>query len=381
MLGKRLNLHIYPSPFKFETRITKEVYSILAMNLVDEIIICGTWEKKLLKEEYIHKNIRVVRISTGLEKFRRNIFTAMLSSIIFNIKCFIKFSKEELSYINCHSLWVLPLSVYIKKKTKAKLIYDAHELETERAALKGIKQKIAKYLEKKFIRRANSIIVVGELIADWYKKKYNRTDVYVIKNVPLKNSVQLSNTKTDIFRNKFNIPSDHIIFIYQGLINYGRGIDIMLDAFTKVKDDKHLVVMGYGPYANRVKIAAKSIKNIHFHEAVKPQEIPLYTSVADCGVCVAENVGLSYYWGLPNKFFEYVYNGLPIITSNFPEMASIVKKYSCGWTIKPDVDELISLINNISFEDIKFKKQNLGLIKEDYNWEKEAKNLMKAFLA
>lgn len=174
---KKINLHIYPSPYKFETRINKEVNSIIEMDLADEIIIAGTWAIGLEEKEKQSDKIQIRRIKTFVDSFGKNLLTKIIGTFFFNVKTFFEFKKHKLTHINCHSLWVLPLCVALKVTTKAKLIYDAHELETERVSLDGIKQRMSKWLEKKLIYKAEFVIVVGNLIAEWYKKEYNIENV------------------------------------------------------------------------------------------------------------------------------------------------------------------------------------------------------------
>jgi glycosyltransferase involved in cell wall biosynthesis len=370
---KRVNLHIYPSPYKFETRINKEVNSIIDMDLADEIIIVGTWASGLQEVQQQSDKIQIRRIKTFVNTFNNNLFIKIVSTLFFNIKTFFEFRNNKFTYINCHSLWVLPLCVALKKTTSAKLIYDAHELETERVGLQGLKQKMSKWLERSLIKYVDITIVVGNLIAEWYKKEYNLEKVYVIRNVPLSTTVETE--KSNLLRQMFNIQSSDLVYIYQGIINKGRGIDIMIDTFSKVPENNHLIVMGFGALEDIIIKAAEKHKNIHFMPAVKPQDIPLYTSCADVGLIIAENFGLSYYYGLPNKLFEYLYCGLPVITSNFPEMEKIVNEYQCGWTIEPKTENLVTIINKMSPQNIKSKKSNFNSLYKDIHWEKEALKL------
>ena len=123
---KRVNLHIYPSPYKFETRINKEVNSIIDMDLADEIIIVGTWGYGLEEFEQQSDKIKIRRIKTVFDSYKKNFIVKILCTLLFNIQVFFEFKNHKLSHLNCHSLWVLPLSVFLKKITSAKLIYDAH---------------------------------------------------------------------------------------------------------------------------------------------------------------------------------------------------------------------------------------------------------------
>ena len=215
------------------------------------------------------------------------------------------------------------------------------------------------------------------MIAQWYKIQYNRKDVYTIRNVPLLENVTTS--KSNLLREKFNISNDDLIFIYQGIVNAGRGIEIMLDAFKKIEKRKHLVIMGYGPLQDLVIKESAIHSNIHFMPAVKPQEIPLFTSGADVGIFMVENVGLSYYWCLPNKLFEYLYCDLPVIGSNFPEIKKIIETYDCGWTKEPSIDNLEVVVNSIEMSDILSKKTRMQELQRNINWKSDAQNLTFCF--
>ena len=213
-------------------------------------------------------------------------------------------------------------------------------------------------------------------IAKWYEKEYGLSSVIVLRNTPESSKVICRNR---VFNDIFHIPENDLIFIYQGVINTGRGIELLNKVFSQVSFEKHLVVMGYGPLVGIVKEAAESTPNIHFLPAVSPQEIAHYTSGADVGLCMIENVSLSYYYCLPNKLFEYLHNGLPVIVSNFPDMVSIVKGFDCGWISDLSTEQLIILVNSISADALKEKRRGVMQARTEINWEKESELLIQAF--
>jgi glycosyltransferase involved in cell wall biosynthesis len=131
--------------------------------------------------------------------------------------------------------------------------------------------------------------------------------------------------------------------------------------------------MGYGEYENLIKKFASKYINIHFQDAVKTEEISIYTSSADIGLHVAENKSLSYYYSLPNKFFEYIHANLPVIVSEFPEMVNVLNKYECGWAVAPEnQNEFKNLVLSITFDDINKKSNQLRRCAEDFSWQKES---------
>jgi hypothetical protein len=131
-------------------------------------------------------------------------------------------------------LELLPLGYLLKFIYGAKLIYDTHELETEKSNLTGLRKKLSKWLEYLLIKKVDHIFVVSEHIADWYEKTYNITRPTILFNAPQVAHVK----KTNYFRDTFHLRDDQIIVLYQGGLAAGRGVNILFDAFKKKINDK-----------------------------------------------------------------------------------------------------------------------------------------------
>ena len=247
------------------------------------------------------------------------------------------------------------------------VIYDTHELETEKIGMTPFRKKISLMIEKFFIHYCDKVIVVGEAIASHYKKLYPKKDTPdIILNVPRLINVRKNNK----FRQLFGIDKNTIIYLYQGVLNQGRGIDIILKSFEKVKRaDIAVVFLGYGPYKELIKERTRKQHNIFFHEAVSPEELLEFTSSADVGLCLIENKCLSYYYSLPNKMFEYTMAGLPVITSKGYEMSKLVYNYGIGYSL--DESNFTDILENISWDSVSSMKGNLDKFKNKYNWENQ----------
>lgn len=369
------NFHIYPTPFTNESRILKETNSLLKLKLVSDIVIISTWKAPLPKTEEIDKYRKIIRVK-GISNYLpdHKIFK-LIKYIEFSLSVIFKLLFKKVDIVNCHSLMVLPIGVLIKFFKGSKLIYDAHELETERIGLHGLAQKVSKFFERKLIKFIDRIIVVSPSIAEWYKQAYNLDTIYTIKNVPNKREEITS----DILRKKFNLVEEDVLFIYQGLFGTGRGIDIYLNVFAKSSPNHHIVLMGYGDLEDKIKSLALKHKNIHFHPAVKPSEIIDYTCSADIGLCLFENHCLSHYYALPNKLFEYIMAGVPPIISDFPDMNDIISRHDCGWSVNVSQESLFETVNSITKEVIKHKKSELSNCRLEYNWENEEKHLIEVY--
>ncbi len=372
---KKINIHIYPSNIRHESRILKETKSIGDSGLVDKIFIIGMGGKDFKEFEHLDKKRTVWLIPFKIGGLPDYGFWRIFKYLEWMSKILIGLRKEKISLVTCHSLPVLPLGILFKIFKKSKVVYDAHELETEGAGVSKIRKIPSKIIERILINYVDSIIVVSDSIAEWYKNKYNLKKVYVVKNFPRRQKIKQNN----ILKRKFNIKEDEILFINQGVLGEGRGTEILLSVFSKLNPKKHIVFMGYGGLENEIKEYEKKFSNIHFSPAVKPEEVIDYTAGTDVGVHLAENICLSYFYSLPNKIFEYILSGIPIIVSNFPEMAKIVDENNCGWKVSVDKKSLRQLVEKISKEDIEKKKKNTLNCRDKFIWEEEGKKLVKIY--
>ncbi|MGJ0302849.1 glycosyltransferase [Aliarcobacter cryaerophilus] len=364
-----INIHIYPSNMTNESRIFKESKFISRNCDFEKIILLGIWKEGLNKDEQYEGNIYIKRVSLFNIK-KRSILYLYYFMYVF---VFIVLHRPKM--INIHTLEFLPLSL-IAKIFKIKIIYDTHELETEKANFKGFRKKISKIIEKTFIGFVDKVIVVGEAIADEYKKMYPKLDrPFVVLNTPNYKRTQ----KNDLFREKFNIDKEKIIFLYQGAISPSRGVEILLETFKET--DKVIVFMGYGSLVDKVKEYSFKYKNIYFHEAVKPEVLLNYTSSADVGFCLIENSCKSYDFCMPNKIFEYIMAGIPVIASDLFEMKKIINLYKIGVTIDyKNINILKEKINNISIENIDAFIENIEDFKKKFNWERQEETLREIYI-
>jgi glycosyltransferase involved in cell wall biosynthesis len=375
----RINLHIYPSPFKNESRILRETKSIISLGLADSVYIAASWTKGLAEEEDITDKIKVYRLRSVFNKLRKGSIGDIARFFAFMFQIVFKFrGKNKPAIVNCHSLSVLLVGVFFKIFYGARLIYDAHELETERNGVFGYRKSISKFLERSLIRRSDKVIVVCDKIAEWYVEHYPfmKDKIYVIRNIP--EALDKTSPITADLKKEFDIPASSLLFIYQGGFSNGRGIKIMLDAFAGIPD-KYVVFMGFGPLRELISEYSKTYPNIFLKEAVPPSVLIAYTRTADIGISLIENICLSYYYSLPNKVFEYSMAGVPLIVSDFPEMSSYVGHYKIGWSVNPDLEDLKAILNKIDKQTIDLIKPNFEKVYKEISWEIEQERLMGAY--
>jgi glycosyltransferase involved in cell wall biosynthesis len=370
------NLHIYPSYFTHESRILKETNSLAQTGFFDRIYIGALWKRSLSRTENLDAIRRVERLSF-LSSYLPNTFPwKILRLFEWELRVYLKFRKNKIGVFNAHSLSVLPLGVMFKKIRGCKLIYDTHELETEVQSCKS-QRIVYKIIERTLIHYADIVITVNDSIADWYRKSYALENVHVILNVPQRTVTKVRSK--DRLRSVLSIGTEEVLFIYHGILEEGRGINILLKCFAQAQHDKHIVFMGFGSLEKMIKQYTMNCPNIHLTPAVRPNEVVDYISSADVGISLIENTCLSYYYCLPNKLYELILAGVPAIVSDFPEMRRVVQNGRCGWALPVEVDALKTLVDGLTWEEIRDKKAAAQNYQSRFGWHTEEKKLIKLY--
>ncbi len=373
--GKGVNLHIYPSVIGLESRIFRVTEAIREWSIFDRVVIAGMHDGSLPKHQRLADGREIVRVASPIPSSRW--LPARLARFItWYAGCAWRLGRLPLACVNCHSLSTLPLGWLLKILTGAKLVYDTHELETETVTAKGAKRLLAKATEATFIRAADATIVVGPMIAEWYRRRYPGLEPVVVRNLP---ETGYRPERLNLFRERLGIPAEALIFFYQGLLEAERGIDVVLDAFTRVPADRHAVFLGLGTKEGRIREFAKAHANIHFLPAVPPDQVRNYTRSGDIGLCIGQPACLSYSYSLPNKLFEYMGSGVPALTTKLPEMAMLIEAADCGWTIDNDSEALARIVTSITREEAVRRGINGGRWTEANTWAKECETLKSVY--
>ncbi|MFD1446648.1 glycosyltransferase [Oceanobacillus profundus] len=366
--------------FKNDARVLKEAITLQKNGYSVKVI--ALHEQNLKKEDVV-SDIKVERISLITKKLPKLFLVQLIKYVELCIKTIYK--HKDFDIIHCNDLAPLPIAVIIKIfiNRRVKIVYDAHEYQTERNGLKGIKKTLSTLIEKVLIKKVDHVLTVSDGIAEEYKKKYKIDKPTIVYNCPF----FFQQKKTDIFREKFEIADNQTIYLYQGGLYKGRGLEISLEAFKQLDNENSkevLVIIGFGELEELVKSYAEKYSNIFYHDAVSPTDLLKYTSSADVGLCLIENTSLSYYFSMPNKFFEYSMVGLPVISNNVFELNKLVNKYNNGWILdKFSSVSLVKVIKRVGSvnNDKEFyeKKSNTQKIARIYNWETQEKVLLEAY--
>lgn len=372
-------LHLTHTDINKDPRIIKSIKAIDKLSWI-EVYGVGIQDsshnsRRFETKDSIDINSIALKLFSKKLTFLPNILRHLFTLLEFLLRSFFIINKFKPSVLHCHDTLALPIAILFKVfHSKLKVIYDAHELGSNRNGIDNFSSKIVYFFEKITWRFIDHFISVSPSIIKWYEEEYGRK-----KNTLILNSPEIETKKTENsngFRKKFLINDDEKLFIYVGEINKGRGITNLLEIFKDLKS--RILFLGYGPLVNKVKDFEKNYSNIHYHEAVEPDSLISLIQEADVGLCLVERVSLSDYFCLPNKLFEYAFAGLPVIASDFPDIKFLVEKYDLGFccdsgSIK-DVKKNIERYESI----IKISKNDLSKL-HDLSWQKQELNLINVY--
>ena len=376
--SRGLNLHLFPSPLNYYARVSKIGGTLIKHGVFDKVEIVGRHEDGLSEVEEIGDGVVIKRNRTWNPEYRQRLVVRLIVFLEWYIKVFWRYRKTAMSCVNCRSLAALPLGILFKVMNRCPLVYDVHELETETYMMTGLRRKVARLVEKLCIGWVDFGIFVSDSITDWYKNERGIERAYTIRNVP-RRCFHQNEGKNSVLRERFRIPDDAIIVIYQGLIAKGRGLEPIFEEFAVNGTDRHLVVLGKGVLVDLVKEYERTYENIHYVEFVPLSDLLNHTIGADIGIHLIENCCLNHYYCLPNKIFEYTMAGLPVIVSGFPEMKKIVGEFSCGWTIDETGGSLGEVLKELTLDKIEKARKGAFRAGEACCWEEEEKNLVQIF--
>jgi glycosyltransferase involved in cell wall biosynthesis len=286
---------------------------------------------------------------------------------------------EKADAYHSHDLNTLYVGAMCKKRTGAKLVYDSHELQTERNRMTKWWRRWAAWNEKRWLPYADAMIVASPPWIDINRKKYGQVpdiSVAVINTPELEDVGQPAD-----LRGELGIPADAPILLYQGSIQENRGIEPAIDAVTLL-DDVVLVIVGYGYYrpALEADVRKRGLSDrVKFFGPIPNNVLLRWTAAADIGLCNIVNSSLSYYTTLPNKLFEYIIAGIAVIGSDSPGIGRIVTEEGVGEVADPIDPEEIARATRTILRDIERYRTATKAAALKYNWGIEEQKLLDVY--
>jgi glycosyltransferase involved in cell wall biosynthesis len=286
----------------------------------------------------------------------------------YNIRLFFYLLFKKMDCICAIDLDSILPCYFISKIKKIKRVYDAHELfcEMKEIATRPGIYKMWKMIERFTVPKFTLGYTVNQPIADEFKKMYN-VNYEVIRNIALLRDIN-------------HLPKKEKFILYQGAVNEGRSFETLIPAMAAV--GCKLIICGDGNFMQQAQQLVNENNLQHkviFKGKIKPDELRAITQQAYIGITLFDDKGLSNYYSLANRFFDYLHAGIPQLCVNYPVYKEINNQLHIA-VLADDISakNLALQLNNLLANEVVYNslQQNCLKAREVLNWQQEEKKLV-----
>ena len=297
--------------------------------------------------------------------------------IEYAIRLFVKLLYQKTNVINAVDLdTIAPVWIAARLRSRA-CTYDAHEYFTEvpevtnRRFTKFVWERIAAFL----IPRMDACYTVGAALANVFSMRYS-VPFATVRNMATFKNINKSSLSANI-----ELPR---IILYQGVLNVGRGLEASIAAMQHIKNAE-LWIAGDGDIRDslQAQVVAMQLQDcVKFLGKLRPDGLQALTLKAHIGLNLLENRGLSYYYSLANKTFDYIQAGVPAIHAQFLEYQVLNQQYNIGILLAElQPTPLANAINQLLNDDELYSliQQNCFTAAQVLSWDNEKEALVSIY--
>ena len=296
----------------------------------------------------------------------------------FNLRLFFLLLFSKSNSLHANDLDTLLPNFLVAKIKGLPLVFDAHEYFTEVPELQNrpLVKSIWKGIERWIFPKLNKVFTVNDSIALLFEKYYGKKPL-VIRNIPNK---QLLLPKME--RQAVGISEDIKLLVLQGAgLNVDRGTEEAVIAISML-ENVGLMIIGSGdalPFVLKLVKERKLENRVFFFPKMEYTQMLQYTQMADIGLSLDKNSNINYRYSLPNKLFDYIHAGIPVLASDLVEVKKVVETWKVG-EILPELvpEKLAERIKLMLADEDKLAqyKANTNKAEKELSWEKESKQVL-----
>jgi len=272
-------------------------------------------------------------------------------------------------------LFSLPVAWLASRFHRGRLSYDCRELYFALGSLMGRRwtQAFWRFVEKIWIVRADLVMVTAQNQQEVLSRRYRIDPPIVVRNHP---PLALRPERTDRLREMFSIPVERRILLYQGMLHPGRGIFLPLEIVRRLSGCV-IVYLAHGEWKERL---AARIRDLGLEDRaflfgpVPYDQLLRYTAGAEVGLALQEPFGENHLRARPNKVFEYIMAGIPVVASDFPPLRKAIVDHGVGLVADvEDLDDIVRKVERLVTDRRLYEEmvENCRRASQEFNWEIE----------
>jgi glycosyltransferase involved in cell wall biosynthesis len=314
-------------------------------------------------------------------RFRMVFRKGFLFYKFFNIRLFFYLLVHRFDVLVANDLDTLLPNYLIARMKKLPLVYDSHEYFTGVPELqkRNFVRGVWKLIEKNIFPKLRHVMTVSESVAEMYEKEYG------VRPVVIRNCARSTAGINPLPAHELPKKEGQMLLIYQGGgINIERGGEELIEAVSRL-NNVSLLIAGGGDVINSLKDLASRLNctdRVRFIDRMPWNKLMRYTKSADAGLTLDKDTNPNYRFSLPNKLFDYISAGIPVIAGDLAEVTKIIREYNCGLII-PEVtpDEIVKAVKKLTDdpENLNKLRQNAVNASGYLNWETESEKVKKFY--
>ncbi|MDF1610265.1 glycosyltransferase family 4 protein [Hoeflea sp. YIM 152468] len=287
---------------------------------------------------------------------------------------------RKFDVVQAHDAEALLVAARLARQCGAKLIYDSHEFG-QGARLESLTWRLAfpafiRAIERHCLPQADQVITVSDYLAAALQRSYGLPETpTVIRNVPSYQTIQRQPP-----------TSGRLLLHYHGILNSGRGLEMVLEALALLPEHFHLRLTGpvrqpgYDAELQRLAARLGITPRVTFHKAVPVNQLIAHASQADIGIFVTEGKTTQELSALPNKMFEYAMAGLAVIGGPAPDILKFIADHDLGIAMPaPTPENLADELRGMTPAALHAWQTNSLLSARTNNWEAEKRKLLSIY--
>jgi glycosyltransferase involved in cell wall biosynthesis len=291
-----------------------------------------------------------------------------------------------------HDLTGLPAALRAAARNGGRVVYDSHEIFLESGANatrpRWIRARFAR-MERRWVARCDALVTVNDSLAEELGRRYAPRRTVVVHNASAR--WEPPARRPDLIRAATGIPAGDAIALYHGGFSAHRGLEELAEAILAPGMERvHAVYLGYGTMRSWLDERSAEPRyggRLHVLAAVPPEELGPWVASADVGVMPIQASTLNHKLSTPNKLFECLAAGVPVVASDFPEMRRIVVGDPdgplgelCDPSSAADVARAIAALLALPPDEMSdLRARCLRAAHERWNWETESARLVELY--
>jgi len=362
--------------------VTNDLFTDNRVRKVCEFLTSHNFEVTLVGRK-LKNSADLPKLTYKTKRFKLLFTKGALFYANYNLRLFFYLLFHKADILVANDLDTLYANHWAKKfKRKCKLMYDSHEyfIGVPELISRPRVQNFWRRIEKRTLPKVDKMYTVNESIAELYRKEYKR-EIFVVRNI-----ADVLPSYQNKSRKELGLPEDKKIVIFQGAgINIERGAEELIDAIHLIENSV-LIFVGGGDVIEQLKQKVKQNKledKVLFFGKIPYGELMNFTRVSDLGVSLDKNTNINYRFSLPNKIFDYINAGIPMLVSDLPEIKKIVEGYDIGLICPNHEPKIIAeYLNKILKNELIYKRLKNNTLKasQELTWQNESTVLKKIYL-